>query len=114
MGCAVGGSVPIDMATIAHLRLLSSLDLGDGGGGGDDNDRIMIRAVLRFLEVTDCSFPPQVNPEFKDNTVEPKGEVSRSNTAAEKNTAPRLCLAATDINFTFYDSGHAKGNANSL
>lgn len=34
MGCAVGGSVPIDMATIAHLRLLSSLDLGDGGGGG--------------------------------------------------------------------------------
>lgn len=82
MGCAVGGSVPIDMATTAHLWLLSSLDLGDGGG--DDNDRIMIRAVLRFLEVTDCSFLPQVNPEFKDNTVEPKGEVSRSNTAAEK------------------------------
>lgn len=32
MGCAVGGSVPIDMATTAHLWLLSSLDLGDGGG----------------------------------------------------------------------------------
>lgn len=75
------------MATIAHLWLLSSLDLGDGVGWGD-NDRIMIRAFFfwRFLEVTDCSFPPQVNPEFKDNTVEPKGEVSRSNTAAEKKT----------------------------
>lgn len=112
MGCAVGGSVPIDMATIAHLRLLSSLDLGDGGG--DDNDRIMIRAVLRFLEVTDCSFLPQVNPEFKDNTVEPKGEVSRSNTAAEKTLRLASDWSATDINFTFYDSGHAKGNANSL
>ena len=33
---------------------------------------------LSRFEVTEFSVSPQVNPEFKDSTVEPKGEVSQS------------------------------------
>ncbi len=38
-----------------------------------------LSSELFRLEVADRSLSLQVNPEFKDNTVEPKGEVSQSN-----------------------------------
>lgn len=61
------------MASVTHSSLLNSLDCVMG--------MIMIElsSELSRSEATDHSVSLQVNPEFKDNTVESKGEVSQSN-----------------------------------
>lgn len=98
---------------IAHLRLLSSLDLGDGGGG-------MIMTGLwselfwDFLRSLTAHFPRRWTLNSKTTRWSPKERWVGQTRLQKKTLRLASDWSATDINFTFYDSGHAKGNANSL
>ena len=110
-GCAVGGSVPIDMATIAHLWLLSSLDLGEWGG-------VIMTGLWSELSEISWGHWLLISPAGEPWIQRQHGGAQRRGESVKhgckKHCKPRLWSAATNIIFTFYDSGHAKGNANSL